>query len=537
MDQRPAVHRTIVVVDVAGFGDRRRTNAHQLAIRDGLYQVLGTAFENAGVSWDACDHEDRGDGVFILAPAEMPKAPFVDAVPLALAMALREHNSTHRAEERIRLRMALHAGEVAYDSHGVTAVSVNLAFRLLDAHPLKAALAQSPGLLALIVSGWFFDEVVRHSVSTEPSTFRPVQVTVKETVAAAWLSLPDHPYPPDPTQLEGPTDRLVPRQLPLAIRDFTGRAAHLAALDALLPGDGGTVVISAVDGAAGIGKTTLALHWAHRVQHQFPDGTLHVNLRGYGPGEPATPDEVLNGFLRALGVPAEAIPADVEAQSALFRSVLAGRRVLVVLDNANSADQVRLLLPGTPGCVVVVTSRDSLTGLVITESAHRMTLDLLTQQEALALVTGIIGPQRAAAEPEAVTELIRLCARLPLALRIAATRRSTVADVVAELADEHSRLDVLSQGGDERTALRAVFDWSYQRLDAPHARLFRRLGLHPGPDFSLHAAAAVADLEPAKARAMLDDLARAHMIEWTWGGRYRFHDMLRAYAALCVKIK
>lgn len=335
---------------------------------------------------------------------------------------------------------------------------------------------------------------------------------------------------------------VVPRQLPLAVRDFTGRTEYLVALDALLPDDkasdgdtAGAVVISAVDGTGGIGKTTLAVHWAHRVQHRFPDGTLHVNLRGYGPGEPATPGEALDGFLRALGVPAERMPSGVEAQAALFRSLLAGRRVLIVLDNANSADQVRPLLPGSPGCVVVVTSRDRLTGLVITEGASRLTLDLLTEPEALELVRSILGPNRAAAEARAISELVRWCARLPLALRIAATRaaqpHTTVQEVIAELADESGPLEALSRDTDERAAVRVVFEWSYRRLNHDQARLFRLLSLHPGTVLSVHAAAAVAAIEPSEARVLLDHLTAAHLLESATSGRYRFHDLLRAYAA------
>ncbi|GAA2779056.1 XRE family transcriptional regulator [Crossiella cryophila] len=331
-----------------------------------------------------------------------------------------------------------------------------------------------------------------------------------------------------------------PRQLPSGIRDFTGRTDYLAALDTLLPTDsevdGATVVITAVDGAAGIGKTTLAVRWAHRVQDRFPDGTLHVNLRGYGPGEPVTPGEVLEGFLRALGVLAERIPVGTEAKAGLFRSLLARRRVLILLDNANSADQVRPLLPAAPGGFVLVTSRESLTGLVVTEAANRLTLDLLPEDEALQLVAGILGPVRAAAEPDAILDLVQYCARLPLALRIAAAQatapHTTVADVVAELADDESRLDALSHGGDERAAVRAVFDWSYQRLNTKHARAFRRLGLHPGQEFSVHAAAASVGLDVPEARRVLGMLAQAHLLEpAAKRGRYRFHDLLRTYAA------
>ncbi|MFI7121758.1 hypothetical protein [Amycolatopsis sp. NPDC049868] len=201
MEQTSVVHKTIVVVDIESFGDPRRTNGDQVVARDALYRVVEQAFTQAGVSWDECDREDRGDAVFVLAPALVPKAPFVEVVPTALATALREHNTASRPEEQIRLRMAVHAGEVAYDEHGVTAASVISTFRLVEAAPVKSALAQSPGSLALIVSPWFFDEVVRHSRVVDPATFRPVEVAEKETTCRAWIGLPDHPYPADPRHL------------------------------------------------------------------------------------------------------------------------------------------------------------------------------------------------------------------------------------------------------------------------------------------------------------------------------------------------
>ncbi|GAA2497300.1 BTAD domain-containing putative transcriptional regulator [Streptomyces gobitricini] len=340
------------------------------------------------------------------------------------------------------------------------------------------------------------------------------------------------PAPRPPWAVASP----VPRQLPQTIRDFTGRADHLAALDALLPPAGGqAVVISALDGSGGVGKTTLAVHWAHRVQDRFPDGTLHTNLRGYGPGKSANPDEVLNDFLVALGIHPAAVPAGTGARSGLFRTLAAGRRMLIVLDNANCAEQVRPLLPGAPGCMVLVTSRDSLTGLVVTEAAHRLTLDVLSPAEASSLVVSIVGPVRARAQPAAVDNLVRLCARLPLALRIAAGRAAayehvSVADIVAELAEEDSRLDALSWGKDPYAAVRNVLEWSYEQLAAPQAHLFRRLGLHPGPDISTPAAAALTGLSPREARQSLNALADAHLIEPVAHDRYRFHDLLRAYA-------
>lgn len=339
---------------------------------------------------------------------------------------------------------------------------------------------------------------------------------------------------------EPPGRPRIPRQLPLAVRDFTGRGEHLSALDALLTGsadDGlGAVIISTVDGTAGVGKTALAVHWAHRVQHRFPGGTLYVNLRGYDAGAPADPREVLGEFLSALGVPLEQVPPGLPARAGLYRSELADSRVLIVLDNANSAAQVRPLLPGDPGCLVVVTSRASLTGLVVGEGASRLTLDLLTPEEAQGMVRTILRPRRAEAEPDAVVELIETCARLPLALRIAAGRVAahphlTLAELVAELRSDLGRWDALSVPADEHTAVWPVFGWSYHLLTLAQARMFRRLGLHPGPVISLYAAAAIGGVGVAEARRLLDALAEVHLIEPIARDRYRLHDLLRAYAA------
>ncbi|MFD9964580.1 ATP-binding protein [Amycolatopsis sp. NPDC058986] len=331
----------------------------------------------------------------------------------------------------------------------------------------------------------------------------------------------------------------VPRQLPPAVRDFAGRDDQLAELDALVA-RGETrptaTVISALDGTAGVGKTTLAVQWAHRVEHHFTDGTLFANLRGYGPSSPLTPDLVLTSFLHVLGVHEDRIPAELDAQAGLYRSLLADRRVLVLLDNARTADQVRPLLPGSPGCLVLVTSRASLTGLMVAEAASQVTLDLFTHEEARTLLRGILRPERVDAEPEAVADLIEVCARLPLALRVAATRiaarpHTSIADVVADITDEQNRLDMLSSSGDERSAVRTVFDWSYTQLGDEQARLFRRVGLHPGTEFGVLAAAVVAGIEPADAYRQLESLADAHLIEAVGARRYRFHDLLHAYAA------
>jgi tetratricopeptide (TPR) repeat protein len=332
----------------------------------------------------------------------------------------------------------------------------------------------------------------------------------------------------------------IPRQLPPAVRDFAGREEHLATLDALLPAEdhqtANTAVISALDGTAGVGKTTLAVNWAHRVQRRFPGGTLFANLRGYGPSSPLEPTLVLAPFLRALGVAEERVPAELDAQVGMYRSLLAERHVLVVLDNASSPEQVRPLLPGAPGSLVLVTSRANLTGLIITEAASPLTVDLFTPAEADDLVRGIIGHERADAEPNAVADLITACARLPLALRIAASRiaarrHSTVADIVEEITEDHDQLDTLSGSGDNHSAVRPVFDWSYTRLRTEQAGTFRRLGIHPSSEFDVHAAAAVAEVDLSTARRHLEALADMHLIEPVGPRRYRLHDLLHGYAA------
>ena len=320
----------------------------------------------------------------------------------------------------------------------------------------------------------------------------------------------------------------VPAQLPPDVRGFAGRLAELARLDALVPAmerEPKTVVISAVMGTAGVGKTALAVHWAHQVVSRFPDGQLYVNLRGFDPGGAAvSPSEAVRGFLDALGVPPERIPSGLDAQAALYRSLIAGRLVLVVLDNAVSAEQVRPLLPGTPGCLVVVTSRNRLLGLVGAEGAYPMTLDLMTPAEARELLTARLGRDRIAAEADAADAIAAQCARLPLALAMVAARAAInptfpLAALSAELSSHDSGTDV-----------HTVFSWSYEQLGAPAARLFRLLGLHPGPHLAAPAAASLAGAPVPHARALLVELANAHLIAEHSPGRFSIHDLLRGYA-------
>ena len=341
----------------------------------------------------------------------------------------------------------------------------------------------------------------------------------------------------------------VPRQLPGDVRGFVGRVRELQRLDHLLAGGGvqpNAVGITVISGTAGVGKTTLALHWAHRVRNRFPDGQLYVDLRGYAVGTPESAAVVLDRFLRALDVANAAIPTEIEEKAALYRSLLADRRVLIVLDNASSESQVRPLLPGTTSCLVVVTSRNRLLGLVGRLGAAHLTLDVFSEAEAVDLLRIKTIDFRGADDGAELAELAATCARLPLALRIAAQRaasrpRVPLRDMISSLRDGSALWNALStEGGgagededEDGEAVHSVFAWSYRALPPIAARLFRMVGLHPGPDFSASAAAALADLTADEAQAAIDILAEAHLVEPVQSaapGRFRLHDLLQAYA-------
>jgi DNA-binding SARP family transcriptional activator len=332
----------------------------------------------------------------------------------------------------------------------------------------------------------------------------------------------------------------VPRELPARVRHFTGRDDELAALTRMLDRSGAqdteAIVISAIGGTAGVGKTALAVHWAHQVAGRFGDGQLYVNLRGFDPsGVPVTPAEAVRGFLDTLGVPPDRIPHTPDAQARLYRSLLADKRMLVVLDNARDEAQVRPLLPASPASVVIITSRNQLTGLAAADGARLLTLDVLPHNEAVLLLTARLGSARAAAEPAATEEISQLCACLPLALAVAAAwaaarPRFPLGELAAELRGAAGRLDALD-AGDPAASVAAVFSWSYRQLGPGAARLFRLLGLHPGPDISVPAAASLAGIDQPQARRLLRELARDCLITEHAPGRYAFHDLLRAYAA------
>ncbi|WP_327393211.1 MULTISPECIES: BTAD domain-containing putative transcriptional regulator [unclassified Streptomyces] len=349
------------------------------------------------------------------------------------------------------------------------------------------------------------------------------------------------PSPADPAT--PPTTHAArPAHLPADLPVFTGRDTELAQTHALLPRGGKrptAVVISAIGGMAGVGKTTLAVHWAHEIAHRFPDGQLYVNLRGFDPTSSAMPpDEAIHTFLDALGVPPQQMPGRLDARAALYRSLLADRQVLLLLDNARDTEQVRPLLPTGPGCLAIVTSRNQLTGLIANDGAQPLTLNPLPLAEARDFIARRIGAGRLAAEPQAADEIVARCARLPLALAIVASRAAThpsfpLHAIADELRESHGSLDAFT-GGDISTDVRAVFSWSYQALSAPAARLFQLLAVHTGPDISTPAAASLAGLTVRETRGLLSELTHAHLLTEHFPGRYTFHDLLRIYATECA---
>jgi tetratricopeptide (TPR) repeat protein/transcriptional regulator with XRE-family HTH domain len=332
--------------------------------------------------------------------------------------------------------------------------------------------------------------------------------------------------------------QLIPRQMPANVPYFAGRTSELSVLAThLRPAPTGSAPrVAVITGTAGVGKTALALHWAYGAAERFPDGHLYVNLRGFDPSEnPVTSTEAIRGFLAAFGIPDERIPANPQALAALYRTVLADRQLLLILDNAYDAAQVRPLLPGSPTCRVVVTSRNQLAGLAVTAGARLICLGVLTPGEARQTLALRLGDRRLGKDPKAVNMFLTITARLPLALAIVAARCAARQDfplgsLAAGLAEARSRLDNLD-AGDPETSVRTAFSWSFQNLTEPAARMFRLLGLHPGPDVTITAAASLAGVPYERAGKALTELTTASMLTEHVPGRYSFHDLLREYAA------
>ncbi|MFI9822899.1 BTAD domain-containing putative transcriptional regulator [Streptomyces sp. NPDC052013] len=418
---------------------------------------------------------------------------------------------------------------------GCHAEAVSELTALTAAHPLRERLRELL-MLALYRSGRQAEalavyadtrRLLAEELGVDP---RPELRELQQRVLRADPALAE----PSAPAAEPSATRVRPAQLPASVPDFTGRASFVRELGEILASaEGRVMAVSALAGIGGVGKTTLAVHVAHQARSAFPDGQLYVDLQGAG-ARAAEPETVLGSFLRALGTADSAIPDTLEERAALYRSVLDGRRVLVLLDNARDAAQVRPLLPGTEGCAALVTSRVRMVDLA---GAHLVDLDVMSPEEALALFTKIVGEERVASEREAALDVVAACGFLPLAIRIAASRLAarrtwTVSVLAAKLADERRRLDEL-QAGD--LAVKATFELGYGQLEPAQARAFRLLGLADGPDISLAAAAAVLDLPPEDTEDLLESLVDTSLLESAAPGRYRFHDLVRLYARACAE--
>jgi tetratricopeptide (TPR) repeat protein len=550
----------IVAMDVAGSG--ARTDPLQLRMRADLRKIVADGFAEQGIDANRLHQSDLGDGLRLIVGPETSPALLLDPFVPGLADALRRHRAAVSDTARLRLRLAVHGGPLHRDSGGWAGRPLIECARMLDAAPVRRVLAVDDDVdLVLVVSQRIYDDVVSHGYVLDPAMFHPVGIAEKETTATVWIYVPGYRVPPglghgahpherndEVAQISPagsavlpaaqPAGRAVPRQLPAVMPHFVGRETELQTLNRLLDEAAeaeDAVLIPVIAGMGGIGKTWLALHWAHQQLRRFPDGQLFVDLHGFDPsGQPVAPASAVRGFLDALGVPSAAIPAGLDAQIALYRSAVAGRRMLIVLDNARDTAQVVGLLPGSPTCTAIVTSRDRLVGLVATRGAHAVPLDVLNETESHKLLARRLGDQRVAAEPNAATRVMSACTGLPLALAIAAAHTAVqpqlaLETIAEQLCDAAVRLDALD-ADDPYASLRTVLSCSSAALTAEHQQVFGLLGLAPGPDIGLPAAAALTGLSTTQTTAALRALDQQSLIQQHRPGRWRMHELVRLYA-------
>ena len=507
-----------LVSESGGYAVRIRRDSLDLAVA----QELATEAEKARAAGDRCQARvliNKSLGLW-------------DGEPLANVPGPYAENQRARLEE---WRLQLLETRLDLDLEvGCHAEAVSELTALTAAHPLRERLRELL-MLALYRSGRQAEALAVYAdtrrlladeLGVDP---RPELAKLQQRIlqADAELARPSEEPAPAPQVSR-------PAQLPATVPDFTGRASFARELgDLLATAEGSVMAVSALAGIGGVGKTTLAVHVAHDSRPHFPDGQLYVDLQGTG-SRAAEPEAVLGAFLRALGTPDQAIPDSLDERAALYRSTLAGRRVLVLLDNARDAAQIRPLLPGTAGCAALVTSRVRMVDLA---GAHLVDLDVMSPEEALQLFTRIVGDERVSSEREAALDVVAACGFLPLAIRIAASRLAarrtwTVSVLAAKLADERRRLDEL-QAGD--LAVKATFELGYGQLEPAQARAFRLLGLAEGPDMSLAAAASVLALPLQETEDLLEALVDTSLVESAAPGRYRYHDLVRLYARACAE--
>ncbi|WP_455351170.1 AfsR/SARP family transcriptional regulator [Streptomyces sp. SYSU K217416] len=510
----------VLISESGGYAIRLRPGALDLAAA----QELAADAEKSRASGDRCQARvliNKALGLWDGEPLAGVPGPYADTERTRL-----EEWRLQLLENRLDMDLEV----------GCHAEAVSELTALTAAHPLRERLRELL-MLALYRSGRQAEALAVYAdtrrlladeLGVDP---RPELAHLQQRILQADAELA---RPAEPAPSAAAPALVMPAQLPATVQDFTGRAAFVSELgEVLSTAEGQVMAVSAVAGIGGVGKTTLAVHVAHAARPHFPDGQLYVDLQGTD-ARAAEPETVLGAFLRALGTADSAIPESLAERAALYRSVLDGRRVLVLLDNARDAAQVRPLLPGTAGCAALVTSR---TRMVDLAGAHLVDLDVMSPEEALQLFTRIVGEERVNAERQAALDVVGACGFLPLAIRIAASRLAarrtwTVSVLAAKLADERRRLDEL-QAGD--LAVKATFELGYGQLEPAQARAFRLLGLADGPDISLAAAAAVLDLPLHDTEDVLESLVDTSLLESAAPGRYRYHDLVRLYARACAE--
>jgi tetratricopeptide (TPR) repeat protein len=552
--------RGILMVDIEAFSRPHWTDQIRVRQRGRLYGLIAHALASARISSGLTDRNDTGDGVLLVVHHLVAIQRLINPVATELARALAHQNGEVSTAERMRLRVVIHMGPVVNDPHGHVGSSLNHAARLLDADVTRLLLARHPKASVLLATS----DAVHQQITgqpdgpMDPDGWQSIRVHLKETRTRAWVIFPGlRPQPRLPAVLlapqTGPAVLPIPRQLPRPPGDFTGRAEELAKLFALLEhpletdlsesndpvNRGRTVVITAIDGMGGIGKSALAFKAAEQLAEKgiFSDGQLYINLHGATPEQPPLePLEALGRMLRGLGLHPAQVPVDADEAAARFRTLTADRRLLIVLDNANSSEQVRHLLPASPTCGVLVTSRRVLATL---EGACSLHLDLLPLDESIELLAQIAGSERIHADPQAAIQVARLCGQLPLAVRIAGARLAAQPDLpigvlATWLADETRRLDELRA---EELAVQASFSISLRALerspspvDRVAAAAFGLLSLPDGPDFDLAAATQMLATSDKTTRGLLERLVDAQLLEMHRPGRYQFHDLVRLYA-------
>jgi tetratricopeptide (TPR) repeat protein len=543
-------YRSILAVDIESFGMRSRTNPIRLRLRRRLLRTCISVLHKAGVGDGRYTVADTGDGYLFFIEPQAQKSKLLDAVITRLGKVLEAGNRDRPVAERMRLRVAFHAGDVLSDPEHMHGNPTIVACRLLDSAPLRATLRATAAPFAMIVSDMIYEDIVKHGYGQiDPDAFHAVAVREKEARVLAWVHVPGDPGAPLRAGVAGravPIEAAsgagpAPRELPSMISPFAGRRTELAWVRGRLRRAGrrraGAVTVVIVHGVAGVGKSALAVQAAHQVAHLFPDGQLYANLGAERGQPPLEPRAALDQLLSSLGERQNETRALTLRESAAhYRSALAGRRVLILLDNASSSAQISALLPGSGSCAVLITSRSALDEL---DGAARLPLHVLEPAEATELLLRCVGSERIAREPAAVAEVCRYCDYLPLALRIVAARLAarpgwTVQAMARRLADQHRRLDELRRGD---LAVRASFEMSYQMLGLEPravafeaARAFRLLGLLDGGQFALSTAAALLDRPAEEAEGALELLVDEHLLESPDHGWYRFHDLLRLWA-------